>query len=832
MTQKEWSKKSLVNALIDLHYSGIRLRAEDIQDSDPSITNALYYKNPEGKRLYFDSLSDARVAVSNELNIRGDEEAAKKVLEYNKPCVSHNKYSDEQRQKIIDETLKEFKEKIDAGQDLRLRALRESDRAFCNRLERYVGYSNAFEHFELDKNDYSRLVKYDKSHYLDKLEEHLIAKNPLDRTSLEKIDPHLVSNINSRFDGYYDGLAYLQERLARGGRHNLSKKCSPSFWKAEGKRKRKQESLDYIKSQKEKIKEISEEDAEELKKKGWLSSNEIASLLDVTPINASRNIVIKFPEKVVKVIEGKRHRYLFHESIQNDYERKVEQKSLDNSLHMVSNELGVGYSKIRSICEFLELGTFEDRSRILDDSDKEKIKSVLEREKRIHDQIIRSLEPSKNYTFTELSFLGIPISYFDRKIRSGELKSVSDDIRMVSGKTALDYFKSDYNLSHLSQRMRLLSFFHPNLNTISDLVPLLQIERTTLRYRLSILKEENPDCCFRLRKSSNHSRVVSTNEIIPFLNNWEIRDELKLIRMTEKISEGRNYSICEFGKLIKNSYLVRNKGFRVDRSNQQEAFVFLNTLDDFLKENVEIDGVDLLKKDLYLLYKYMDLMNYKTAEIEEVYTLQQFADRIDDQMFFDKVKKERENLMFALYHSNYPMVRKIVNGVVQEKRELGIDSYEEDYLLYCEEVLMDCVNKFNANNEWGASFGRYAWSAIERKIQIQSRKLNRIQKTSLDKKVQDSAKSSELGDLIPDEKSKEIGLETEIPDLKERIGNLLNTLDDREKEVLICRFFKKEKLREVSEKIGLTRERVRQIQNAALGKLSKLEDAKILQEYL
>ena len=62
-------------------------------------------------------------------------------------------------------------------------------------------------------------------------------------------------------------------------------------------------------------------------------------------------------------------------------------------------------------------------------------------------------------------------------------------------------------------------------------------------------------------------------------------------------------------------------------------------------------------------------------------------------------------------------------------------------------------------------------------------------------------------------------------DLRAEVGGLLDVLDDRERKIINCRFgldgHKTKTLEEVGKKFGVTRERIRQLQNIALRKLRR-----------
>ncbi|MFH0738443.1 MAG: sigma-70 family RNA polymerase sigma factor [Candidatus Omnitrophota bacterium] len=119
---------------------------------------------------------------------------------------------------------------------------------------------------------------------------------------------------------------------------------------------------------------------------------------------------------------------------------------------------------------------------------------------------------------------------------------------------------------------------------------------------------------------------------------------------------------------------------------------------------------------------------------------------------------------------------------------------------------------------------------IARRMNISHVKMKQInfwlntQTSSLDAPVGDEGES-QIMDLVQNQTS--IAPDKEIDHFldKERIGNLLELMTDREKDVLDMRFGlaegKPHTLAEASKKLGISRERVRQIEAEALGKLRR-----------
>ena len=99
-----------------------------------------------------------------------------------------------------------------------------------------------------------------------------------------------------------------------------------------------------------------------------------------------------------------------------------------------------------------------------------------------------------------------------------------------------------------------------------------------------------------------------------------------------------------------------------------------------------------------------------------------------------------------------------------------------------------------------------------------------IRPTSLDQPLGDED-STALGDIICDEEAQDPYEMLRDKDLRDEVGGLLDVLDDRERKIINSRFGldgqRTKTLEEVGVKFGVTRERIRQLQNIALRKLRK-----------
>jgi RNA polymerase primary sigma factor len=109
-----------------------------------------------------------------------------------------------------------------------------------------------------------------------------------------------------------------------------------------------------------------------------------------------------------------------------------------------------------------------------------------------------------------------------------------------------------------------------------------------------------------------------------------------------------------------------------------------------------------------------------------------------------------------------------------------------------------------------------------------------IRPTSLDQPIGDE-ESTALGEIIGDEEAQDPFEMLRDKDLREEVGDLLDVLDDRERKIIFSRFGldgqRTKTLEEVGVKFGVTRERIRQLQNIALNKmrraLNKKERSKV-----
>ena len=99
-----------------------------------------------------------------------------------------------------------------------------------------------------------------------------------------------------------------------------------------------------------------------------------------------------------------------------------------------------------------------------------------------------------------------------------------------------------------------------------------------------------------------------------------------------------------------------------------------------------------------------------------------------------------------------------------------------------------------------------------------------VRPASLDAKIS-ADDDTAFGDLVSDEHAENPFAVLRDKDLREEVGDLLEVLDARERKIIAFRFGleggRERTLEEVGRKFGVTRERIRQLQNIALLKMRK-----------
>jgi RNA polymerase primary sigma factor len=118
---------------------------------------------------------------------------------------------------------------------------------------------------------------------------------------------------------------------------------------------------------------------------------------------------------------------------------------------------------------------------------------------------------------------------------------------------------------------------------------------------------------------------------------------------------------------------------------------------------------------------------------------------------------------------------------------------------------------------------------LSEEIGISSAKLSQLKTVSigpasLDAPISDDD-STEFGEIVGDKDAQTPFELFRDKDMRDELSELLEVLDDRERKIIVKRFGldggKPKTLEEVGKNFGVTRERIRQVQNIALAKLRR-----------
>jgi len=177
------------------------------------------------------------------------------------------------------------------------------------------------------------------------------------------------------------------------------------------------------------------------------------------------------------------------------------------------------------------------------------------------------------------------------------------------------------------------------------------------------------------------------------------------------------------------------------------------------------------------------------------------------------------NTRFSTYAS-YWIKQSIKRALINSAKTIRVPAY-----------MVELLSKWRrANAKLSDELGRTPTAdEIARELELPSKKLKIVKKAiqlyNTTPQVDDSANSVSLGDLIPDERI--LGPEDDLINMDNlvHVERMLKDMDEREATILKMRFGlddgQPQTLKEIGEALGLTRERVRQIESEALKKLNR-----------
>lgn len=193
---------------------------------------------------------------------------------------------------------------------------------------------------------------------------------------------------------------------------------------------------------------------------------------------------------------------------------------------------------------------------------------------------------------------------------------------------------------------------------------------------------------------------------------------------------------------------------------------------------------------------------------------------------FDSTKGYR----FSTY-ATYWIKHSISQYIISNNRSIKIPTYVINRISKMKSIIADYVVNFNEepSDEYLAKVMKLSVTEIK---EAKSYALDNT--TSLDTPVGDD--DDTFGDFIEDETSADPQVSYENTELSETLMKVLDTLDEKEADVLKYRFGllggKPLTLEEVGKRLNLTKERIRQIENSALRKMRRPNRMNILKSYM
>lgn len=179
----------------------------------------------------------------------------------------------------------------------------------------------------------------------------------------------------------------------------------------------------------------------------------------------------------------------------------------------------------------------------------------------------------------------------------------------------------------------------------------------------------------------------------------------------------------------------------------------------------------------------------------------------------------------------------ITRGIADKSRTIRLPVHMIETISRVRKVTTDLTNEFNRTP---------TKEEIAQRLGVSQAKLTAILKTtqsvvSLETPLNQKDDNSKVSDLLVDESSLSPDSKVTQDNLFTEMRNILAQLSEKEKDVLIMRFGldddgKKKTLEEIGTRYGVSRERIRQIENRAISKLKKLcknnKDVKSLKNFI
>ena len=326
-----------------------------------------------------------------------------------------------------------------------------------------------------------------------------------------------------------------------------------------------------------------------------------------------------------------------------------------------------------------------------------------------------------------------------------------------------------------------------------------------------------------IQKAKKHNNTLTTTELDYFLQNNNIEDlDLILehegihIIIEDDISYIPKKDISDISKV----YLNQISQIQLLSPNEEKLlFQLYHQGDSSSKEKIICSNLRLVVS-IARMYAHKKSLPLLDLIQEGNFGLIKAVEKFD----------ESKGFKFSTY-ATYWIQQSITRAIADQSRAIRVPvnihdlliqikkySYNYTQLFHKEPSLQKIAEHFNLNVD-----------ELQNIYQITSNLLE------LDKPV-DEDENISLFDIIADSSYSTPEKIAEENELHEIIMNVLNSLTPREREVLCCRFGLKDgisyTLEETGKKLGLTRERIRQIESLALRKLSNPIILNQLKDYL
>jgi RNA polymerase sigma factor (sigma-70 family) len=862
MGAKYWSKELIIDTLIEIYKKGNSLSSVKLPSK---LVSAINYKT-RNKKKYFDSIIDAREEAAKKLEQENDFTGAEEIRKYNTEDSIYHRLPKEGWEKRKDILAEKLKLKIEKKEDVSFRAQKKSDSYFLSMSIKVFGtYKGVFDYAKIEYNNFCKNDLTQNEVFLDQLiDEFILKKKDLDKSSVEKENPELVRKLDIRFGKYYHGLEAAVEKALKKGLIKESEKPDINYWREkrfkEVIEERKKEAQERRAAQKNIIlidrdedytpeeigflticKTISGKEIFSLLKNSedWIDSRELSLILNCTTGNINKNLTRIYSDKTVKYKEGKKFKFFFSKEILEEYKKRNFKIIPENSLTKIAEQLGVRYSKIRSILQKrgieLSANNKKENCRILSKKEISLVKKILDEENAILENAKKNINPEKLYTLGDLEKIRAYWQYFNNEIKRGNIETIEiNSKKYIKGSIVLENLNKETYEFTRTQPLSVVSFLHPKLYSVSELIPIIKKTRGTIRWRLKKLLKENPDCCFRLKKNENYSKILVTEELLPFLKNWNLRPELNLLYSIDKIKYFSDEETIK--KSIQNLECIIEKE-NISYDLNKKLFEELESLKNYASEVIQIKNSEISIKDLISIKDYMKRYNFKFLELSEKISLEELEEHIPNSNFLEKVIEIKDKTETAIYVASLPLIKKVA-------KDMGLLKYFFSEKIFKKgkksgtlqdfgnDALFLSVKKFDSLK---GEFYNYAYTNIKYYfLNALNKKLNKEIKTiSLSKPIFDE---NELIDFVEDQKIEKSDSKIIETELSNRINEILSDLTEKEKDIITRNFGLGGKDKETLEQIGkhhnLTRERIRQIQEIALKKLkNKKEIQNLFSEY-